>query len=292
VLEDLTRTRVDYRQTADGRWKAIVTVTLPQGVVRRFEATADPEDFEDAAPEVSGPIQMMKVVQNYKRGKYKSKAEFAAALKKAKKAGGGGLLSGVGKAFKSLGKGVVSVAEVVKDVATSKAFLMAAGGLATAIPGLGPVVGPAAMAAAATMGTAGKLIAASRAAKSGSKAIAAALTKEASAGAAKLTKTPQGARALLELANKKRKGAEALAAGKKPSKAPSKPPAPSSRRLAPAPVPKRLPPPASTTPVRRADGEAVLAAARAGKLRSNKPGPITPAALLEAHKAGRVFWLN
>jgi len=202
--------------------------------------------------------------------------------------------------------------KVAKSVVTSKVFLTAAAGLATAIPGLGPVVGPVALSAAAGLSTGAKLVKAGMQAERGAKKQAKALTDQAVASAKKVTKSPAQAKQLLEVANTKRKNVAELVAAGRPARvrpplgkvaskpAPSKPASrpsssPTARPSSPAPKLPILSPALSkpaSKPAGKVDSTAVLAAARAGRLRSNKGGPVSPATLLEAHNAGRVFWIE
>lgn len=173
--------------------------------------------------------------------------------------------------------------KVAKEVAASKVFQVAAIGLVTAVPGLGAVAGPA-LAAAATLQSGAKLLKASGLAKRGDSDRARTLTSEAVASAQKASKTPQEAKAILEVANAKRKNIEALAALGRPSR--TRPSSSSTLARRPAPAPKPAPKPASSR-----GASDVLEAARLGKLRSNRGGAITPDDLLQAHAAGRVFWV-
>ena len=187
--------------------------------------------------------------------------------------------------------------KVAKSVVTSKVFLTAAAGLATAIPGLGPVVGPVALSAAAGLNTGAKLVKAGMQAARGAKDKAKKITDEAVSSAKKIAKTPAQAKQLLEVANTKRKNvAELVATGRTRPRPPlgkvaSKPAGkPSSAPKAPARLPAPKPAAKPSAP-QKPDSTAVLAAARAGRLRSNQAGPVSPTALLEAHKQGRVFWI-
>jgi hypothetical protein len=173
-----TRQRIDYVPMADGSVKAILTISFPGGIVKRFEAVTSP----DEAKEVSGALSVVSGVS------------------------GVGCCAGeeVGISFfKRLGR-------IAKGVASSKVFAIAAKGLAIAAPLLGPIA-PFALGAAATMGVASKLSKAGVAAAHGAHDVAKALTASAHGDAKKLTRTPAGAAALLAAANKKRLGAEKIA---------------------------------------------------------------------------------
>jgi hypothetical protein len=121
---------------------------------------------------------------------------------------------------------------------------------------------------ASVLGISGKLGAASHAAAFGKAAAARLLTNHALVDAHALTGNDKArAAALLNVANAKRLGIEALAAGKPAQKVIAKAKAKGAH----------------------AD---VVAAARAGRLRSNHAGDVSPAELLHAAKAGRVFWVQ
>lgn len=331
-LSQLTRQRFDYVRLADGRMKAILTVTLPEGRVYRFESTAGANEigaavaassvktqaqqqdlaafaaFKKSAAAVRGNHvgaggvlaprityeQAVKVeaLRNQLRKKLKSKWRFRPAPMtpvKGSRTGYAywGATQGVSKggALKEelYTPGPVSIAAIgtaLKEVASARTLLLAAGSLATIIPGAGPVLGPAMMAAASTMGVASKLLDAGSQVAKGNLAGAAKLTAEASSDAARLTKTPGAAQDLLKLANDKRKAVQRIAAGVTSVK----PSAPKPAVAKPAPRP--------AMPAAKAIAHAdVLAAARSGRLRSNRAGNISQAALLEAADRGRIFWL-
>lgn len=248
-----TRQRLDYETLPNGDVKAILTVTLPGGTVKRFEAITTKAEAEKVEGEiVAGEIALSPEA-----------------------------LTVVGwNPFKA-------VAKIAKKVANSKVFKIASTALAVAAPLLGPIA-PAALGAAAAMGVASKLAKAGVAAAKGAGKVAAAITKEAASDAAKLTKTPEGAAQLLAVANKRRLGGEQLA-DKSPgpaSESAAAPPPPAARRkLRPAAAPAAP----TGAPM---SSEALLARARAGRVRSNQPGPINPDQLLIAHKAGRIFWVS
>ena len=180
------------------------------------------------------------------------------------------------KAFKKVGK-------LAAKVASSKVFKLAAAGLAAAAPVLGPLA-PVALAAAGGMAVASKLTRASIAAAKGAKSIASALTQSAAADAVKLAGSADGARALLETANARRLGAEKVAELTPERSAPSSAPAgarPRQRAAASSPAPS------STR-----GGQELLARARAGRVRSSSGAPVSVTELLEAHHAGRIYWVS
>lgn len=234
---DLTRQRIDYVTAPDGRVRAILTVTLPGGLVKTFEASINPND----------PIEVAGIEVG---------------------------LFGI-KAPKFLRKAIKTVGHVAKAIAHSKVLMLAAGALASAIPFAGPIVGPALMLAATTMGVAGKLSKAHLFAHHGAHAEAKALTSSAVSDAHKLTSTPAAAKGLLQLANHKRL---ALAKHAGIPASPTVRPAPTAR-----PAPRVAPALAPSDP---------LAAARAGRVRSNRGGAVSPAELAAAHASGRIFWVS
>jgi hypothetical protein len=235
--EQQTKQRIDYQTHADGSVTATLTVSLPNGEIRRFAETLTPAELE--GNEVSG------------------------------------IFSGLGHFLKKAGK---AIGHVAKKLATSKVFMAAAAGLAAAVPFAGPALAPALLAASGAIGVGGKLLHASVAAAHGAHDLAKKLTHSAITDAHVITKTPAQAQALLELANTKRMKAEAIA-----SQSPAGAPPP---RLATRPTPPR---PSSTQQARRP--EDVVAAAHAGRLRSNQGGDVTPAEVAAAHASGRVFWV-
>jgi hypothetical protein len=254
MVEDPTKTRqrIDYQTLPNGDVKAILTISLPGGITKRFESVTSAAETK----EVSGAL-----------------------LREVGCCAG----SEVGiSIFKRIGR-------IAKSVASSKVFELAAKGLAIAGPLLGPIA-PFALGAAATLGVAGKLAKAGVAAAHGATDLAASIAAEARRDASKLTSTPEGAERLLAVANSKRLGAEAIADGSKPAKA-------SPAKASPA----SSPPSSSSKPQTASDVRCaqmrgtttdVLAAARAGRVRSNQAGPINAAQLLQAHNEGRVFWVS
>jgi hypothetical protein len=242
-----TRQRIDYIDLPGGGVKAVLTISLPGGVVKRFEAATDANEMK----EVSGALL---------------------------RSVGCCLGDEVGRSiFKKIGKGIGKIA---KSVASSKVFQLAAKGLALASPLLGPIA-PFALAAGAGLGVASKLAKASVAAAHGAHDVAKALTLSAHADATKLTSTPAGAARLLATANAKRLGAEKVAAGPAAKSKPNTAAIPGSST-----ADHRCPQLSGNT---EAD---VLAAAKAGRVRSNQPGAITPSQLLAAHKQGRLYWVS
>jgi hypothetical protein len=147
------------------------------------------------------------------------------------------------------------------------------------------------------MGVAGKLAKAGVAAAHGATDLAKQIAASAKSDAAKLTSTPAGAARLLAAANSKRLGAERVADGgtKKPAAAK---PAPAPKKSSPEPrssAPKtaeKAAPVDHRCPQLRGTTDDVLAAARAGRVRSNQAGPIEASQLLAAHNQGRVYWVS
>lgn len=243
-ITKLTRQRVDYRTLPNGHVQATLTVTLPGGLVRRFTTTVDPNQ----------PVAGDEV---------------------------GSLFGSIGRfikhPLKSAGNIVKKVGKVAKAVATNKVFLLAASGLATAIPGAGPIVGPALLVASKTLGVAAKLGHARIAAKHGAHDLAKALTKEAIGDAHAISKNPADAARLLAVADQKSKNVERVTGM---DTLPNAPPVT-------GPIFSQQQPSA-----RASSGADLLAAARAGRIRSNRPGTISEADLLNAHAQGRVFWVS
>lgn len=200
----LSRQRIDFVDKPDGSVDAVLTVTLPGGVVTRYTSNVHPSE----AQAVSGEIVGAELILNPTVGV---------------------------SVFKKIGR-------LAKKVASSKVFELAAKGLAIAAPLLGPIA-PAALGAAAGLGVASKLAKAGVAAAHGAKSVAAALTKAAHSDAVKLTKTPAGAAQLLAVANQKRLGAE-KAAHKGPEPAPRATAVKRPAARAPSAAPARAPSPA------------------------------------------------
>jgi hypothetical protein len=171
----------------------------------------------------------------------------------------GNIFKDIGKA---LGKGVKAIGKVAKKVVTSKVMQAAAKGLAMVAPALGPMAAPA-LAISGGIGVAGKLLASKTAQEVGAPRTAIALANGAVADAKRITKSPSALGSILRIANDKANAAKALGNVFGTSMAAKKPP------LA---------------------GD-MLALARAGRVRSNRGGAVTPAQLQAAHNAGRVFFV-
>lgn len=242
AASEMSRQRLDYIDRPDGSVDAVLTITLPGGVVKRFTANVHPNEAQQIAGEIIGAEMLLN-------------PEVGASI------------------FKKIGK-------LAKKVAHSKVFQIAAKGLALAAPLLGPIA-PAALVASAGLGVASKLAKAGIAAAHGAKGVAQELTASAHRDATKLTKTPAGAKALLQAANNKRLGADKLADTGKENHAPPPTAAAPTRR-----VPASSPAPSSSA------SPDVLQAARAGRVHSNDGSPITPAELLAAHNNGRIFFIE
>jgi len=245
---ELTRQRVDYINRPDGAVEAVLTISLPGGVTKRFSTIVTREEVEGVEGDIVG-------------------AELALLGPDAVGFSFGKLLKGVGK--------------IAKSVATSKVFKLAATGLAMAAPLLGPIA-PIALAASAGMGVASKLAGAASAAIKGATSVANALTASAASDAKRLTTTPEGAASLLAAANAKRLGAERIAA-KVPTPKPKPRPRAAPRPAAPRPAAPQYAP--------RSEA-ALLASARAGRVKSNHATTVSDSQLLAAHRSGRVFWVQ
>jgi hypothetical protein len=164
-------------------------------------------------------------------------------------------------------------------------FKLAASGLALAAPLLGPIA-PIALAASAGMGVASKLAKAGAAVAAGATEIANSLTSSAARDAARLTTNPTAAASLLADANRKRLGAERVAAS-----VPDRNPAPCKPCAAAKTVTKIKT--VAVSPVFAPMSEAdLLARAKAGRVRSNTNQVVDERQLLAAHKAGRIYWVQ
>lgn len=304
-IADLTRQRVDYVHLPGGRIRAILTVTLPNGITRTYEAESDAAiSGADSTPNVvdsgeefffryvakGNPLDAAANDRWWLALEPKSRRYYRYAYKAIQKYAPHGLNEAAQyKWWQSLGQqkredlrekagepsgvsiALTGVASATKKIVTSKAFLLAASALATAIPVLGPIVGPAAMAAVATLGTASKLLDAGVAVSKGDVGGAADLVAQAKQLATQHTKTPAAAADLLRIANDKRKAVERVAAGE------------------PAAKPKA---PAAAKPKATKTHTDIVNAARAGRVRSNHGGEVSQAALLAAADKGRVFWIT
>jgi type IV secretory pathway TrbL component len=184
-----TRQRLDFVDKPDGSVDAVLTISLPGGVQKRFTTNVHPSEAQAISGEIIGAEVLLRPQ--------------------------------VGFSFKGVFK---SVGKLAKKVASSKVFALAASGLALAAPLLGPIA-PAALGAAAGLGVAAKLAKAGVAAAHGAKAVADELTAAAASDAKRLTTTPAGAAALLAAANKKRLGAEKIANSARENVAPKSAPA-------------------------------------------------------------------
>lgn len=172
--------------------------------------------------------------------------------------------------FGSIAKAFKSVANIAKKVVTSKVFKKAGKALAAIAPALGPYA-PAAMGISAGMQTASKLGAAANAASAGARQVSKKMVRSARRKASrKVRGKRKPLRRLMSWANKTAKAGAKLAGRKK-----------SRRRRRRKPTGRR----------RKTKRPNILAAARAGKLRSNRKGDVSAGALRRAAKTGRVYWL-
>lgn len=169
---------------------------------------------------------------------------------------------------KTIGKGVKAVANVAKKVVTSKVMQTAAKGLALAAPALGPLA-PAALGVAGGIGVAGKLLSAKNAAAVGAKRTAAAITQDAISDARRIS--PNASSSLLRIASSKANSAQRLLFPQFGAKTQA-----ISKALARG----------------QASNANVLELARQGRIRSNLGGAVTPAQLMAAQQAGRMFFLT
>jgi len=270
TFEDLSRQRMDFSVGPRGETVATLTVSLGDGSVHRYRASTDDDELDQLA------------------------AAFGAAEVKSRSIAGhlsedeiSGIFSSIGKAFKS-------VVNVAKKVAASKVFKGAAKGLAMAAPALGPFA-PAAMGVSGAMGVASKLATAAVAAEAGAKRAAKTLAKKARKLAKRLTRGKRRAtRTLMSIANRKRKGAARLAGKRKRRGRRPKLEAMMKRAIKRKQRELRREKKAKRQAAARGKVKrpSVLRAARAGRLRSNKPGKVRPSALRKAARRGRIFWVQ
>lgn len=270
-LAGLVRQRLDFRDNADGSITTTLTISLPNGVVKRFEDVTWPHEVEAVAGEhIGGELAILG-----------PDGEIGISF------------------FKRLGRVAKGVGKIAKDIASSKIMKIAAAGLALAAPLLGPIA-PVALAASAGLGVAAKLAKAGVAAAQGATNVAKQITASAALDARRLTKTPEGAASLLQAANNKRLAASAIAA--KPSTvrrptprlAASNPRGTTLARRPAAAVARPTAAKASTStkitypPLSEAD---LLARARSGRVRSSRGENVTEPQLLAAYKTGRIYWV-
>ncbi len=253
-FEDLSRQRIDFSTGPNGETMATLTITMANGGgTYRYTASTDDEEVDALA------------------------SALATAETRAERIEGVLSEDEIAGLFSDVWSGVKSVANVAKKVVTSKVFKAAAAGLAIAAPALGPLA-PALLAVSGTMAAASALGTAAVAAEGRAKKTARKLARVARNVTRRLSKTKKGRRKLLRIANRKRKAALRFAKrfGRKRKPARKRP----ARKRSTA---RRRP-----TSRKRPN---ILAAARAGKLRSNKKGSVTSGSLARAAKRGRVFWI-
>ncbi len=251
-IDEMSRQRLDYSTGPKGETIAVLTITLGDGSEHRYTASTNDEEIENFA----SALAMAEIKERKIEGSY-TEEEIAGLLDFVK-------------------KGIKVVSNVAKKVASSKAFALAATGLALAAPALGPFAGPA-LAVSAGMGVASKLAKGAVAAEAGAKRAARLFTKSAKKRAKKMS--PRNWRKLLKYANRKRKGASKVASKKRKRRKKRKP----SRKPTRRPTARRR---------KKTKRPSILAAAKAGKLRSNKKGAVTRKTLRRAAKRGRIFWIG
>jgi len=307
-IEGLSNQRLDYTIGPKGEVIANLTVTLGDGSVYRYAASSD-EDELAALGAAFGTAELR--AQEKIAGHELSEEEIAGWLD-------------------SIVKGVKSVVGAVKKVAASKVFKAASKGLSMVAPALGPFA-PAAMAVAGGMQVASKLSTAALAAEAGAKNAARMLRNSAKKTARRIGKgskrasrffgmaarwakkarkissrgrkrrKPKRKKETLAAAKRRRKRARASAIAKSKKaqarRRKSKKPivfrgVSRARRRQPTAAPRRRTERAPTrAPTRAPSKMGVVAAARAGRLRSNQPGKTTPETLIEASETNRVFWI-
>lgn len=257
-LDQLSRQRLDFEELPGGGTRAILTVTLPNGKAYRYTADVDEDEYNQFANVVTAAeTKMLQRVEGL------SDEEIA------------GLFDSIAKGFKSVVNGV-------KKVATSKVFKFAAKGLQTIAPALGPYA-PAAMAVGGGMQVASKIASSAVAAEAGAKRAARALGLSAKRVSHRKTRgRGPFTKMLTRWANKKRKSAFSRLNTKRARDA-------AKRR-------RRKPKARRRKPTRRPRATtkriSILAAAQAGRLRSNKAGDVSTKKLKRAAKKGRVFWIT
>jgi hypothetical protein len=164
-----------------------------------------------------------------------------------------------------------------RKVAAGKAMDVAAIALEAGAKASGQEIPPALKEVVAKLGASSRLSVADAAQAAGAPNAAKVFAKRAAEHVAKRL-APAKAREVLLKANDSRKRVAALAEGRKLSPMPP-PGSKASAKRAPAPAPSQRAPD-------------VLARARAGKLRSNQGGKVSPAELVKAAASGRVFFVS
>lgn len=193
-LEDMSRQRLDFRKGPKGEEIAILTVTLGDKSVHRFEESTDDAEVDRFA----------KGLANAEMKRKKVAGEIA-----------GWSEDDIAGFWSSIKKAVKSVAKVARKIATSKVFRKAAQGLMAIAPALGPF-GAAAAAVGGGMMVASKLSDASIAAESGAKSISRMMSGGAGRWARRISRgNPGSIRQLMQWGNSKRKVAMARAGGRR-----------------------------------------------------------------------------
>lgn len=196
-INKMSRQRLDFRKGPNGEEVAVLTVTLGDKSVHRFEDSATDTEVNAFARGLANAEMKQKEIAGEIAGL--SDDEIA------------GMFGKIFKAVKKVGK-------VARKIATSKVFRKASQGLVAISPALGPF-GPAAAAVGGGMMVASKLADASIAAESGAKGISRALSGGAKKYASKITRGRRGRRGawgqLMRWGNSKRKSALARAGGRR-----------------------------------------------------------------------------
>lgn len=190
-LEDLSRQRMDFRDNPDGSTTAILTVTLGNGDVHRFEGKSDAAEVD----------RLAKVIANAEMRELQISGEIAGMSEEE--------IAGVFGTIYNAAKGVYRGAQ---KVASSKAFKWAGKGLVLA----GAVFPPAAAVGAGMM-AASKLSDASIAAEAGAKKTARKLTNAAKRYAGAVSRGNRSvANQVLTYGNRRRKAAGRRSEGRCP----------------------------------------------------------------------------
>lgn len=282
-IDDVSRQRLDFTTGPKGETIATLTITLPDGSIQRFTASADEAELDRFAETLA-------------HAEVKGLNEIG-ALADLDEIEIGSLFGDIAK---GIGKAVKGTFNAAKKIAASKVFRSAGQALTAAGPAIPPPFGPAALAVGGGMQVAHKVAAGAVAAEAGAKQAARLLASSAKREARKYTGTTKAARGLVRWGNSKRKAAFRVAEGKKGRKRrgmklPDAKGWAAIAKLAKeqkkgkAKRSKRRTKTTAKTTAKRADP---VQAARAGKLRSNKPGAVTTATLLRAANEGRVFWVS
>lgn len=193
-INSMSRQRLDFRTGPNGKEIAILTVTLGDKSVHRFEESADDAEVDRFAKGIANAEMQRKQIAGEIAGW--SEEEISGWWSKIK-------------------KGVKKIGKVARKIATSKVFRKAAQGLVAVAPALGPF-GGAAAAIGGGMMVASKLANASIAAESGARGVSRLMSGGARKYARRITRGRRGPFSqIMRWGNRKRKGAMAYAGGRR-----------------------------------------------------------------------------